>query len=196
MDCQCCQKKPAHIRICDIEDNVMSEQFNICADCWIFVKRYLFDHSRPLSPTREVLDEVRRLLTSKETTALAKLEPPGEITPVAATEAVPVCPDCGMTLAEFKQKGRFGCARDYEVFAAHLDPLLERIHDITPPRHKGRKPDLPPEGDALVRARREISSLRDQLQGAVAEENYELAARLRDRINELERGNLASGASS
>jgi len=195
MDCQSCQKKPAHIRICDVEDNVMSEQFNVCADCWIFIKRYLFDQSRPLSPTRDVLEEVRHLLSSKESTALAMVQPPGEITPVGKGETVPVCPDCGMTLAEFKAKGRFGCPRDYEVFAAHLDPLFERIHDVTPPRHKGRRPEPADEADALVRQRREIAGLRDQLQGAVAEENYELAAHLRDRINELERGNLASGAS-
>lgn len=194
MDCQCCQKKPAHIRICDIDDNVMSEQFNICADCWIFVKRYLFEHSRPLTPTREVLAEVKQLLGSKDSNALA-LVPPGEITPVSKAEAVPVCPDCGMTLAEFKQKGRFGCPRDYEVFAAHLDPLFERIHDITPPRHKGRRPEIAPGTDQLVQRRREISDLREKLQSAVTDEKYELAAQLRDRINELERADLASGAS-
>ncbi|MBE7491099.1 MAG: UvrB/UvrC motif-containing protein [Planctomycetes bacterium] len=193
MDCQCCQKKPAHIRVCDIEANTMSEQFNVCADCWIFIKRYLFDHARPLQPTREVLQEVRQLLSSQEPKALAKLEPPGEITPVPA-ESLPVCPECGMTLAEFKHKGRFGCARDYEVFAAHLDPLLERIHDVTPPRHRGGRPAPAPGADERVNASRELSGLREQLRAAVAEENYELAARLRDRINELERGNLTPGA--
>lgn len=197
MDCQCCEKKPAHIRICDIEDNSMSVQFNVCADCWIIIKRFLFDQARPLAPTREVLDEVRAMLGPGATTALAISPPPGAIAPVEkSSQPVPVCPDCGMTLAEFKQKGRFGCPRDYEVFAAHLDPLLERIHDVTPPRHKGRSPLAGPEGDELVRHRREISSLREQLQGAVSEENYELAARLRDRINELEQGRLAGGATA
>jgi len=186
MDCQCCQKKPAHIRVCDIDDNVMSEQFNICADCWIFVKRYLFDQERHLAPTREVLHEVRQLISSKESTALAVAEAPGGLATTGKPAEVPVCPDCGMTLAEFKAKGRFGCPRDYEVFHAHLDPLLERIHDTTPPRHKGRVPAAGESDDSLVRQRQQVARLKDQLQAAVTQENYEQAARLRDQINALE----------
>lgn len=186
MDCQCCQKKTAHIRICDIEENTMSEQFNICADCWIFVKRYLFDAGKPLSPTSQVLEEVRGLISNKDT-ALAVSPPAGGLVPKEDAKSVPVCPDCGMTLAEFKSRGRFGCARDYEVFANHLETLLERVHDTTPPRHKGRRPQSAVGSGDLVHRRLEISTLRDQLQGAVTDENYELAARLRDRINQLER---------
>jgi protein-arginine kinase activator protein McsA len=48
------------------------------------------------------------------------------------------CPDCGMTLAEFREKGRLGCPKDYQVFAAHLLPLLERIHNAK--QHRGRLP--------------------------------------------------------
>ena len=36
------------------------------------------------------------------------------------------CPDCGMTLEEFRKKGRLGCAKDYEVFSSHIDELLAR----------------------------------------------------------------------
>ena len=38
------------------------------------------------------------------------------------------CPECGMTFTEFKQKGRFGCSRDYDEFLSRLVPLLQRIH--------------------------------------------------------------------
>jgi protein-arginine kinase activator protein McsA len=48
------------------------------------------------------------------------------------------CPDCGMTLAEFRSKGRLGCPRDYEIFREHLDPLIERIHNAK--HHLGRGP--------------------------------------------------------
>ncbi len=48
------------------------------------------------------------------------------------------CPDCGMTLAEFREKGRLGCPRDYEIFRDHLDRLLERVHNSD--RHTGRLP--------------------------------------------------------
>ncbi|MBX3473898.1 MAG: UvrB/UvrC motif-containing protein [Planctomycetes bacterium] len=194
MDCQCCQKKPARIRICDVLENAVTEQANICPDCWIFVKRYMFDPARPLAPTLQVLAEVRGLIDNIPGKALATVPPPGEITPVEPAQPVPVCPECGMTLAEFKHKGRFGCARDYEVFAGHLDPLLERIHDVTPPRHKGRRPAHAPAGDALVQRSRDLAGLRQQLQAAVAEENYELAAKLRDQIQTLERAPAPGGA--
>ncbi len=48
------------------------------------------------------------------------------------------CPDCGMTLAEFREKGRLGCPRDYEIFREHLDRLLERVHNSD--HHVGRLP--------------------------------------------------------
>ena len=35
------------------------------------------------------------------------------------------CPECGMTLRDFRQRGRLGCAKDYEVFGAQLRDLLD-----------------------------------------------------------------------
>ena len=186
MDCQCCQKKPAQIRICDIEENAMSGQFNVCADCWIFVKRYLFDAARPLAPTADVIAEVRNLLSAKDG-ALVVPVPPGELAPLGKAEEVPVCPDCGMTLTEFKQKGRLGCPRDYDVFGPHLEKLLERLHDVSPPRHKGRAPQGSASAEEEMLREHEVSALRDKLSQAVSVENYELAAQLRDRISQLEK---------
>jgi len=99
----------------------------------------------------------------------------------AQQESALSCPDCGMTLAEFRVKGRLGCPKDYEVFRQHLDPLLERIHNAT--EHKGRLPGL----DAHELERRQaLTDLRAKLEEAVREEAYENAARLRDEIQELE----------
>jgi protein-arginine kinase activator protein McsA len=193
MECQCCQKKPAQVRVCDIEENAVSGQFNICPDCWIFAKRYLFDGARALVPTTEVIEEIRRLLQAKDPGGLALANPPGELAPLGKAEDIPVCPECGMTLSEFKQKGRFGCARDYEVFGPHLEKLLERVHDTTPPRHKGRSPQPSESGEAVVLQGLEMSTLREKLSQAVTLENYELAAQLRDQINELEKHKPAAG---
>ncbi|MCC6464114.1 MAG: UvrB/UvrC motif-containing protein [Planctomycetes bacterium] len=188
MDCQCCNKKPARIRICDVESNNVADQFNVCPDCWTFVRRYLFDMAKPLLPTADVLKEVRELLANKET-ALLVPDKPGELAvpEKAAAAPVPVCPVCGLTLAGFKAKGRFGCAKDYELFAEHLDPLFERIHDATPPRHKGRGPRQTGRPETMAERSLRIEGLKRDLKEAVSEENYELAARLRDQINELER---------
>jgi protein arginine kinase activator len=183
MDCQCCNKNPARIRICDLEQNVIEDQYNVCPDCFNLIKRHMFDISKPLLATRDVIAEVQGLLSATGETSLATLPESGGITPVKS-EPVPACPDCGMTLPEFRAKGRFGCPRDYEVFAEHLDPLLERIHDVQPARHEGR---LPTGARAdKVHRRLTLAELRKALDAAVAEENYELAAELRDRISEFE----------
>lgn len=93
----------------------------------------------------------------------------------------PACPDCGMTLEEFRKKGRLGCARDYEVFQHHIGELLERIHGAR--AHVGRTPG---DDQADVERFERVHSLRQRLEEAIREEAYESAARLRDEIKALE----------
>jgi protein arginine kinase activator len=117
--------------------------------------------------------ELAKLLKSFEP-ALA-LATPGTAAPGLT------CPECGMTYAEFRQSGRFGCARDYEVFAEQVGKLLQKIHGST--RYAGKRPGggavrPPPSREDLLRAR----ALLDE---AVRAENYEEAARLRDQIRRM-----------
>lgn len=91
------------------------------------------------------------------------------------------CPDCGMTLAEFRSKGRLGCPKDYEVFWEHLVPLLHRVHNAA--EHTGR---LPGQDEHAARRKRHLTELRSQLEAAIREEAYEDAAQLRDEIQALE----------
>jgi len=91
------------------------------------------------------------------------------------------CPVCGVTFREFRTKGRLGCPHDYETFHAELVPLLETIHGET--EHIGRMPRTVP---THRRRHAELVRLRQELKNAVAAENYEEAARLRDKIHELE----------
>jgi protein arginine kinase activator len=191
MDCQCCNKKPARVRVCDLEDNAIAEQYNVCPDCFALIKRYMFDLASPLMPTEQVIREVQTLLGAGAG-ALSVPEQSGALAAVSTPEPVPACPDCGMTLSEFKARGRFGCPRDYEIFAEHLDPLFERIHDVHPARHEGRVPNQPAGALELVERRRRLSTLKTKLEHAVADENYELAAALRDEISGLE-GAAAEG---
>ncbi len=95
----------------------------------------------------------------------------------ARAEGSLTCPDCGMSLAEFRSKGRFGCPTDYQVFRAHIEPLLLRVHNAL--AHKGRLP-----GEDVLE--RQLSDLRSKLEAAVRSEAYESAARLRDEIQGLE----------
>jgi protein arginine kinase activator len=81
------------------------------------------------------------------------------------------CPDCGLKFMEYRALGRLGCPNDYEVFARGLLPLLNRTHGAT--RHVGKVARRRPSSANRLR-------LRTQLRDAVAREDYEEAARLRD----------------
>ena len=100
-------------------------------------------------------------------------------------EAAPLnqreCPECGIKFVEFRNSGRLGCPHDYDAFAAELNPLLENIHGDT--RHCGKSPRRLPQ---TLQNQSELTRLRRQLQSAVSQEAYEEAARLRDRIRQLE----------
>ena len=100
----------------------------------------------------------------------------------AASTGGRACPSCGITYAEFRARGRLGCPADYEVFLADLLPLLEKIHHGGT-QHVGKSP-ASTEGRTAVD--RELIELRRSLADAVQREQYEEAARLRDRIRGLE----------
>ena len=87
------------------------------------------------------------------------------------------CPTCGMTRSQFKKSGRLGCATCYDVFHAHLVPLIESMHHGT--QHLGRVPDGVDDAD---RARVRIASAQAALSRAVADELFEEAANLRDEL--------------
>jgi protein arginine kinase activator len=94
-----------------------------------------------------------------------------------------VCEVCGLKFVEFRNTGRLGCPHDYDSFKPELIPLLESIHGE--PKHQGKSPRRLPQAKA---GQRELAHLRRQLQEAISGEKYEEAARLRDRIRQLEEG--------
>jgi protein arginine kinase activator len=91
------------------------------------------------------------------------------------------CPVCGFTQADFKKTGRLGCSECYVTFAEGLGSLLKAMHKGT--EHVGKLPERAQRTIALSRRMRALS---ENLQKAVADENYETAASLRDQIKKLE----------
>ncbi len=85
------------------------------------------------------------------------------------------CPVCGIKFVEFRNSGRLGCPHDYQEFRDELTPLLENIRGKTPRRLPQSK-----------QTQSELIQLRKQLHQAVTKEAYEEAARIRDRIRQLE----------
>ncbi len=114
--------------------------------------------------------------------------------PVSAASLA--CSVCGLTYAQFRTAGMLGCPACYEAFAAQLFPLVARAHEgathhvgKVPKRGPGPRADAPTRAAALfgtANERRERSALlRKQLAEAVAAEQYERAAQLRDELRRL-----------
>ena len=92
-----------------------------------------------------------------------------------------VCPNCGISFAQFRSKGRLGCPHDYVAFEDELLPLLENIHGET--QHVGKVPRRAPDGS---QRQYRLIKLRNELRAAIEQEAYETAAGLRDEIQSLE----------
>lgn len=90
------------------------------------------------------------------------------------------CPKCGLTLQDFSKRGKFGCADCYHTFSKKLPSLLKGIHGHT--KHRGK---FPKRGGGI---KHQLTALQQQMEQAVAEQNFELAAKLRDEIKGLEGG--------
>lgn len=96
-------------------------------------------------------------------------------------ETIPPCPGCGITWEEVQSNVRFGCDRDYDHFRDHVELLLQRLHHAT--KHTGK---VPANLGQMRERRDEVQRLSRELEDAIVIENYEEAAKLRDRIKELE----------
>lgn len=102
------------------------------------------------------------------------------------------CEHCGITWAEFRQNGLFGCEADYDVFEKDLSPLLQRAHEGAT-HHVGKTPTRGSRAAAPAavvagskRKSIDVTKLRKELARAVEVEDYERAAKLRDSIREAE----------
>ncbi|MFT7517698.1 MAG: protein arginine kinase activator [Myxococcota bacterium] len=82
------------------------------------------------------------------------------------------CEKCGWTLDDFRQTSRLGCSNDYIVFKDYLADVFERMHGQT--KHVDWRSD------------NAFEQLNEKLQQAVATEDYEKCADLRDQIETLQ----------
>ena len=107
------------------------------------------------------------------------------------------CPGCGAVFSQISKSGRVGCAKCYDTFYERLLPTIKRIHGNTV--HTGKRlrtARLESGGKKTVEDKAEqIKTLTEQLSAAVKNQEFEQAAQLRDRINELkaEKGEQNNG---
>ena len=164
MLCQICNKNNATIHLTEISDGVRTEM-HICEHCAaeqdIAVKSHI--------PINELLSNLLAVQPTDE-----------EISGALGQE--PSCPNCGFTLSQFRKDGVLGCPNDYEVFEKSLLQLIKKAHNGRT-THCGKLPSKIPQD---TKKQSELLNLRQQLQTAVQSEDYEKAAELRDKINQLE----------
>ena len=119
-----------------------------------------------------------------ETTVSLSKNPLGEFLSDLHKEASPSsidsvsCSFCSATLRDFRATGRLGCARCYTAFEPSLRDLLRRVHGSS--RHLGRRYESPEIG--MSEEQTLLHELRERLRRAIEQEQFELAAELRDRI--------------
>jgi protein arginine kinase activator len=159
MKCQKCTKA-ATLHITEVLANDQYEELHLCEEC---AHKYLYEPQQKASSSKG--SEAAQGEESEEASALNQRE----------------CPVCGIKFVEFRNSGRLGCPYDYQEFREELLPLLENIHGDT--RHSGKTPRRLPQ---TKQTQSELIQLRKQLHQAVTKEAYEEAARIRDRIRQLE----------
>jgi protein arginine kinase activator len=159
MKCQKCHN-PATLHITEVLGDEQFEELHLCEQC---ANKYLYE------PQQKAAQKA----SSSE--AITAAEP--DEGPFNQHE----CPHCGIKFVEFRNTGRLGCPEDYHEFREELTPLLENIHGET--RHCGKTPRRQPQNK---QTQSELIQLRNRLKQAIGKEDYEEAAKLRDRIKTLE----------
>lgn len=154
--CQSCQKQPATVHLTEIIDGKKRE-VHLCEACAQKQKVHPFTAQSFFS---HLMDAAKG---------------------VSGEEAELHCPRCGLSYSEFRQRGRLGCADDYKLFREGLSQLLERIHGST--QHAGK---VPSRAGADLKREKELIELKRELPRVIQREEYERAAKIRDRIRVLE----------
>lgn len=160
MQCDNCRKKEAVIQLTQVENTEM-KILHLCEECAV-ERGVATESQKSNAPLADFLAQISK--------------------GVAEGQASGKCPSCGLTAAQLRQTGRLGCGACYTQYDEHLRNLLRRLHGGT--KHVG-KVVLPADPDDDDRSARALS-LRRSLERAVAAEDFEHAATLRDQLKKLE----------
>ncbi len=101
---------------------------------------------------------------------------------VSGKKSVVKCENCNMTYDDFRKIGRLGCSQCYETFKESLGPLLKKVHGSV--QHLGKGPER---DDEDFQTKKKLQNLHLKLQKAIQNEEFEEAAKIRDKIKKLEK---------
>lgn len=164
MKCQNCNEKEANVRFTKIINGEKTEVL-LCKEC--------------AKKTGEISFELPDAFSFQNIFA-GLLNPHLEDSSIKSTEEGLKCDNCGLTFKKISQEGLTGCSNCYDKFGSRFDSLVKRIHGSI--EHHGK---VPKRMGGDLRIKKEISSLKKNMEKAVEKENFERAAELRDKIKEL-----------
>lgn len=155
--CEICEKTEACVEVKHYENGQFRE-LNLCAAC---------AQSHGLNLPANLADV---LLES----ALQEISEPAVENP-DGEDASRRCPACNMRLVDFRKSGRLGCSECYAAWQDVLEPMLMGMHRSL--FYTG-EPPAGLAGNAAV--------LQKELMDAIAREDYEEAAHLRDCLRDVQ----------
>ncbi|MFA6506018.1 MAG: UvrB/UvrC motif-containing protein [Treponemataceae bacterium] len=160
MKCEICGNRNAVVFVQQINGDSRSE-IRLCAEC---------AKERGLKGDGDIAQSVAKLLATVSGTKKTEKEIEEK-----------VCAICGMTLVDARKNGYAGCPSCWDQFAVEL--LRKTYKDAQKRRHAGRLPVRLEEYRATVQ---ELIRTREKLAASLQAEDYETAARCRDRLQALE----------
>lgn len=176
--CDECGKNKATVHLTEIVNDVVTK-LNLCEAC-----------AKQKGAEAEQHFGIADLLSALTDVDIA--HPAASATPLAGAAAnAPSpknkCAHCGLAYEDFKRVGRLGCGECYKAFKTSLQPLLKRIHGST--QHVGKSPTSEALDEVKVNNKRsqELDQVKIELQKAIKNEEFEVAASLRDKIKFLEK---------
>ncbi len=95
-----------------------------------------------------------------------------------------VCPGCGMSRNDIRAKHRLGCPKCYEIFLTDIRTFLSEQQPVAFHAGRGKNDDS---------ARQEIDRLKQDLEKAVADERFEDAAVICEKIRVVNSSNESDG---
>jgi protein arginine kinase activator len=178
MLCQACKNKNATVHYKTNVNGKVNELF-LCAEC---AKNYGVG-KKPVFEPIEVIDG----FFGKGTDDIFGGLFAGMMndSPAKSINETSVCPVCGMRFSEFLHGGKIGCGECYKTFSLQLKPTVKRLHGNV--EHCGKVPE---DKKGAISARKKIDELKAKLQTAIENQEYEMAAKYRDEIQEIENGEV------
>ena len=92
------------------------------------------------------------------------------------------CDVCGATFADYHNEERLGCPNDYDAFGQPMQTIIAQMQEGAT-EHIGK---VPHRAGGDQQKQTAVLRLRGELKRAIAVEDYERAAALRDQIHQLE----------